>query len=198
MQLLKVIKLNYYMKNNRLYLIVAIVTVTILFTVGCKKNNDILRLGQNYQGGIIFYFLEKGDPNYDKHEQHGFVAAPIDQPNYYFWEYNFQCSLIGTNTKIGTGSMNTMTIVINTSSGAALACDKLVLNGYSDWYLPSKDELKQLYKNRYVVGGFSDECYWSSSESLSNQGSWAVNFFNGDTIVRDKMYSYSVRAIRSF
>jgi hypothetical protein len=46
---------------------------------------------------------------------------------------------------------------------AARKCDDLALNGYDDWFLPSKDELNQMYLQRSVIGGFH-KCYWSSSE----------------------------------
>ena len=42
---------------------------------------------------------------------------------------------------------------------------------YTDWYLPSKDELNKLYLNKVVIGGFAggfpDGFYWSSSEDSS-------------------------------
>ncbi len=38
------------------------------------------------------------------------------------------------------------------------------LNGFTDWFLPSKDEFMWLYINRGFVGGFVDNTYWSSSE----------------------------------
>jgi hypothetical protein len=39
--------------------------------------------------------------------------------------------------------------------------------GHTDWYLPSKEELNQLYINLYPtgIGNFKDDWYWSSTES---------------------------------
>jgi hypothetical protein len=45
-------------------------------------------------------------------------------------------------TVIGTGNTNTNLIVAVQGNGnyAAKICYDLVLNGYSDWFLPSRDE----------------------------------------------------------
>jgi hypothetical protein len=88
-------------------------------------------------------------------------------------------------------------------NSAKTACDELILNGYSDWHLPSKEELNALYVNlkQNGVGGFADYSYWSSIE-YSNYHAWAQHFYNGKLSYYNKtgsLYSKcSVRAVRSF
>ena len=50
--------------------------------------------------------------------------------------------------------------------------------GYSDWYVPSKDELNKLYVNQAAIGGFTSDRYWSSSESAAD-GAWHEGFNDG-------------------
>jgi hypothetical protein len=72
------------------------------------------------------------------------------------------------------------------------------LGGYSDWYLPSKDELNQLYINKVAIGGFADGYYWSSTE-LNNYGAWRQLFYNGyQSNYFNKDASSYVRAVRAF
>ncbi len=86
---------------------------------------------------------------------------------------------------------------------AKKACDELVLNGYSDWYLPSKEELITLYGNlkKEGDGGFADENYWSSSEGDNDTEVWKVSFTSGGQFTANKnkdgtyVNSY-VRAVR--
>ena len=54
-------------------------------------------------------------------------------------------------------------------NSAKTACDGYRLNGYSDWHLPSKEELNALYVNLFQlgVGGFVDHTYWSSTEKMA-------------------------------
>jgi hypothetical protein len=71
------------------------------------------------------------------------------------------------------------------------------LEGYSDWFLPNKEQLNQLYLNKSVVGGTAETYYWSSSESDVNNG-WGQDFTNGEQLVGRKTNGSHVRAVRFF
>lgn len=50
-----------------------------------------------------------------------------------------------------------------TWTSAMSMCENSTVAGYSDWRLPTEDELMVLYSNREIIGGFSENIYWSSS-----------------------------------
>jgi len=69
--------------------------------------------------------------------------------------------------------------------------------GYSDWYLPSKEELSLLYVQEDVVSGFGAVNFWSSSES-SAFNAWYQNFSSGYQGFNLKYYVLRVRPVRAF
>jgi hypothetical protein len=147
-------------------------------------------IGMTYGGGVIFYVDNTG--------VHGLISAATDQSAGAQWGC-FLTSIPGTSTAIGAGQDNTM-IIINGCSEAGIAariCDDLVLNGYSDWFLPSQDELNQMYLQKNVIGGFANGSYWSSSE-FSYVRALAHNFFDGFQDANQKTNTYYVRAVRAF
>ena len=77
----------------------------------------------------------------------------------------------------------------------------LTFGGYSDWFLPSKDELNEMYLNRAAIGGFDgkigDYYYWSSSQHNGSRA-WIQAFDEDNRGDIPKDFTEHVRAIRAF
>ena len=163
-------------------------------------------LGSTYEGGKVFYILQPGDPGYDANTPHGLIAAPSDIPYGTYKIFPSCYASYGTSTALGTGAANTTKILACTADNenAAKLVDALTDGGYSDWYLPSKDELNLLYLNRISAGNnFASNEYWSSSELYqwnysSYEAAWYQFFTDGSQSITGKGYQKGVRAIRSF
>lgn len=81
-------------------------------------------------------------------------------------------------------------------SSAAVYASEYSVNGFSDWFLPSKDELNELYENQTLIGGVLTGYYWSSSEFDAGYA-WLQNFSTGiqdDNIIFDIAFVLPVRA----
>jgi hypothetical protein len=108
-----------------------------------------------------------------------------------------------------TGSENTDAIIAvqgatETSYAAGLA-RAYTGGGYTDWFLPSKDELNKMYLKRGDInttavanGGsnFANNFYWSSTEEDNNRA-WRQDFNSGPGHFK-KHNTYFVRAVRAF
>ena len=155
-------------------------------------------LGTGPAGGIVFY-----DKGYYSDGWRYLEAATSDQGSYQWGGYG--TTIGGTQTGIGSGKANTEKIVAKLGDNggtdyAAKICAELDLGGKDDWFLPSKDELYALYKQRVAVGGFSSDSRWSSSASSEYNSALAwIQFFgsgyHGDILRSDVGM---VRAVRAF
>lgn len=157
-----------------------------------------LTVGGTFGGGVIAYVYQPGDPGYVAGETHGFIAATADQS-----AATFGCDGTvvsgATSTALGGGAANTVALSAACGAGtAARICSDLVLGGFDDWSLPSRDELQKLYNNRATIGGFASAGgYWCSSDAYPGQA-WHMQFFTGDASFANKYYTYPFRPIRYF
>ena len=151
-----------------------------------------LAIGDSHQGGIIFYLDGFGG---------GLIAAPSDQSTGAEWGCDGTLITGADGFSVGTGNQNTIDIEAGctTAGTAADICANLTLSGYSDWYLPSKDELDMMYVNLHLqgLGGFTGIIYWSSTEN-SSLSAWDQYFSSGYQDYASKGNGDYVRAIRAF
>ena len=180
-------------------------TVTLIFlgiafafntTFGQNDDKQKLSIGDHYGGGIIFSIDPSG--------KHGLIAAPFDQFDKTCWGSDG----ITNATYMNEGALNTEKIVsfikkiqwTNCKQPAACLCDTLSLEGFNDWYLPSINELKDMYDKQKFIGGFVAWDYCSSTESTSGS-CWNVHFRPKRKIIyrATKYYKiFAVRCIRKF
>ena len=159
-------------------------------------------VGKSYGGGVIFHVYR--DAN---NVEHGLICSIVNQSTSSAYS-NIDNQSIGTTTTWdGQTNTNLMAAQTSASSGAWKLCNDYSYGGFSDWYLPSIDELNLLSTNRYNVnktlssiGGATQiqyDDYWSSSET-DNDDAWNFNFINGNANYNYKNSTYYVRAIRQF
>ena len=203
--------------NNTAYTFTVTATNAIGTSLASGASNSVtpqIPVGTFYQGGVVFYIFQPGDAGYVSGETHGLIAAVADQSSGIRWYNGSNVNTGATATGVGTGATNTDAIIntyagsSQTSYAAGLARDYNG-GGYTDWFLPSKDELNKMWERRTDInttatsnGGssFVSNDYWSSSESnyspiyaaSQNFGDGSQNFFTS------KDATNYVRAVRAF
>ena len=148
-------------------------------------------------GGVVFYRSAAafGD------NWHYLEAAPENISGAKAWGSSGHTgtSIAGARgTAIGTGKANTGAILAaDVDAPAAKACADYNTAGKDDWFLPSKDELKELYKQKSKITGITSNYYWSSSE-VRGDVAWGQGFLFGLRDGEFKNVEAKVRAIRAF
>ena len=169
-------------------------------------------IGIYRDGGIVFYIAnEPTDLDGDGDLDTGLVAAFSDVATAVEWGCNDTDLLnvpnvpnntgnpAGSGAEIGDGFNNTNNILLDCSTAPAA----LAARSYGpDWFLPSLNELNQMYDNKTTleaVPGFTafSNFYWSSTE-YDNGNAWEQVFFNGNQGYEVKDFASNVRAVRAF
>ena len=157
-----------------------------------------------------------GDVGYASSLRHGLIAGVDDVDSWYrygyYWEnYNVIVKTNANDTSLGSGKANTDLIIKAVGPGeyAASHCANLTLNGFHDWYLPSRDELKLMYfgigngatgtnKDIGRLASHGTITYWSSSE-VTNLWAYFMGFRDGTIgYSTSKINRYLVCPVRSF
>ncbi|MDR2094570.1 MAG: DUF1566 domain-containing protein [Treponema sp.] len=154
-------------------------------------------------GGVIFYVNpQAGEWKY-------LEAAPAGTEITAIWTPVGRAAFVNNdNVAVGKGLDNTKAIVNHFTQigggfgSAAWECNDLVVNGFDDWFLPSRDELSYMYGNlhRKGLGGFSSNWYWSSSSYYygTSDNANTVNFQDGAQGGDRQHNKHRVRAVRQF
>lgn len=157
-------------------------------------------------------------------DSHGVYSSEDGDPFFQWGASGYVLNPSTTGTGIGTGSSNTANIVNfhdtlwaqypekgdyytnpteynnkNDGTVAATVCADYRGGGYSDWFLPSKDELNLMFQILHL-NNFStfENFYWSSSEDDADDA-WMQNFYGeGSQRVFWRDFTYAIRPIRAF
>lgn len=145
------------------------------------ETDTTLQIGGNYHDGIVFYLDGTG--------HHGLMAATRDFIDYYKDDF-----------------FTTHPAIKSNYGAAKYLCETYRGGGYSDWRLPTADELRLLYNVRksiqglYLQYGCCDPppaSYWSST-SDANGKFLMKGFASGNEEYNDSGSGGRARAVRSF
>ena len=144
------------------------------------ENPATYAAGDIVQGGL-YTFTDSG---------YAYITAEADQSTSAEWGCQGTLILQGAAPEaVGQGVINTATIVAScaTAGIAARLANDLTLNGFSDWFLPSLDELARAYNELASagLGSFANHTYWSSTQDDATQA-FAVDMNNGNANQHNK------------
>ena len=178
-------------------------------TLTCAQGGTCVVGNTGPGGGIVFYVqtATAAAPWRYMEAAPSLWANPVEEPtvmwcnvsNAFLKEIPTGATPTSTYTgePIGAGFYNSFAMLNTCSGGAAHVATSYNGGGKSDWFLPSKDELAQLYSQKTVVGGLVAGSYWSSSENGASSA-LRLGFGSGVYNTEGKDSTLYVRPVRAF
>jgi hypothetical protein len=167
------------------------------FLGSTQNTGRLVRVGQYYQGGFIA-FIQGAYPN-----QTGLIIAPTDvTANIESWQLQSYSSISGLSQAYGSGQSNTTAILAQSSTAtpAATLCNNYSNDGYTDWFLPSENELTNVRNNLSLLpnsGSFVNaytqppvvSLYWTSFSNAFNTAI-AIDFGGSGTYIGNRTAAF--------
>ncbi len=186
------------MKPPTRFILTLCLSVPFVVCLTLSANSQTFTLGQKYEGGIIFYIDSTGN--------HGLIASITDLGKTLGRQGGLNKDNLERADKEVTSKPASSRVFNTQDCGDDATCAERMCTYYSvavgnvtyrNWYLPSKYELNLLYEQKKIVGGFSDDFYWSST--MDDYGLlWLLNFSNATQYRKGRYCIGYVRAIRAF
>ena len=140
-------------------------------------------VGDEMEGGVVFHV--------DAANNRAYVVAKSSMiyGSGYIDTAQWGSSDVPVDGALGTGYQNTEDIINHYGFGGY----------YTDWFLPSKDELYEIYTEISATGidSFSSGNYWTSSSTNNPHTAYSLNMSNGEFGHTQKLTSLKSRAIRT-
>ena len=170
----------------------------------CEYQNCIpesIEPGISFQGGFVVA--------YNQDTKEGLIVASSDVSVGPWNAFQWGCAgvnVLSTSEAMGAGTENTNAILRTCSerSTAASMCESYVLNGFTDWVLPSVEDLKKIHENEEFLAvdqGYESLTpnvhYWSSSQATGYKAKGMYSD-DGTLIELEKDSEHKLRPVRYF
>jgi hypothetical protein len=152
-------------------------------------------------GGIVFYVKNNDNDGWRYLE-----AAPADIEGTFAWigeswTTTHRVDLGSADWEIGKGKRNTATILsVDPNAPASKACVDYRGGRFDDWFLPSRDEFVEMFKQNSILN-LTAEYYWTSTEFRSQFGQNLSTVYNTKEKREggfSKGLEWGVRPVRAF
>lgn len=159
-----------------------------IYKFSSRENYNTINFLDSGQQAAIFSWLDARTLNQIE-QMNGYqikprgVVSQFKHGGFVVYEENGNCLVAATIDQGNEMDWNS----------AKAACEELILNGYSDWHLPSTKELNALHVNLPQIWLSFPYCYWCADENDVNVA-WWQGFEVGDH--KNQRNKCNVRAVR--